>query len=642
MRIVQRILRKVPFLGKPRIEDVLSNDDFARYTQEDIRYLEELLVECSENGCRELIHTYFAVLSDLATRPSDKGIFSKIVDLFRRMVSRDDVGESENTVLSKKRRKESVDQPQKRIKKSEEDPQDVGSDAEETQRVDDVGMTETTGRRRTAVDGRWVSYGYCPKDLVNRPLHPDDLDRALNPNYNFLPGAPRLLFGKMPTDEEEDYFEAEEQTVDEQNSVERCNFNDGKPYTCRQCIAKEHLDRMEALGLLKSEDVHLNVPVVGHASADIDLSLRVAKKKVRSTYYVDWDVKVPQAIAITNSASHRDPAIWPSATHSEDVPSIDVGSQHENIAQDAQNDVCKPAGVAAMRSDTQNVFSAGLDAQIGSSRENESAVVAQEMAVDRTKPVFPAFVFNTKTTNSLPAGTAMAAPPPLNFLSGIYNKASPGVAQPSSGIFSALPKSFAHNIFSTTMSSTAANEKETAEPHALVSSSEAEMPVWNMTAGSPAASLGNPLSKKRDVRSMLSPGNSAEHGISQPMDGARSIDTLFAPRTGAGDAKRPSFLDAALNSNIFSSVPPTINALGGTSDIFKTAQPSAFTLQDQGSEGDAPKANASMFSVNILDGMSSPLRSSTSSLFSFNSNNDDAKSSKKEQDVGSRFNRRKR
>lgn len=323
---IHKLLSKIPFTSKPGLEEMLTNDDFTKYTQDDLDRFEEVLIQNSEDKCKDMIRSYFKVLSSLAKRGGGSGFFGRVASAFRRILhNKSDATqkyEESITALSKKRKRRSSAGVSKRIKR--DDPTSCKTDVavENTTWVNGMNIranrtiqegTENgfehahpvpdSGTRRQR---RKISYGYCPEDLVGKPISPDLFTRALNPEYNFLPGLPKLVLGDIPTDEEDEYFRKKEYMNSFSDEYgEKCNFNDGKPYNCRRCVEKEYIDKMEGLGLLGCDAGLLDVVIDrGHVrnddrKGDDAHSLQEKRRKIEGKYYVDWVIK-----ADTPSAEH--------------------------------------------------------------------------------------------------------------------------------------------------------------------------------------------------------------------------------------------------------------------------------------------------------------------------------------------------
>ncbi|KAL0266175.1 UNVERIFIED_CONTAM: hypothetical protein PYX00_011892 [Menopon gallinae] len=320
----EKLLRRIPFASKPRIEEMLANDDFSKYTQDDLDYFEEVLVQCSEDKCKDMIRRYFKVLSSLAGRSSGDGFFGRILGVFRRMLQNvpgdDKKHDGETGTSTKKRRRRSSTGTHKRVKRQEGldgvmHPAGNGvictgegyAAAESADRGASVNATEHACMEHTQNKERLrrrMSYGYCPEDLVGKPISPDLFARALNPEYNFLPGLPKLVLGDIPTDEEEEYFRCREYLVGiDDDRGERCNFNDGRPYNCRKCTEKEYVEKIESIGLLRCDAGLLDVvgdrecANPGDDKREEAHSMQEKRRRIAGKYYVDWIVKPDAASA---------------------------------------------------------------------------------------------------------------------------------------------------------------------------------------------------------------------------------------------------------------------------------------------------------------------------------------------------------
>ncbi|KAF7683068.1 hypothetical protein TCON_1718 [Astathelohania contejeani] len=94
--------------------------------------------------------------------------------------------------------------------------------------------------------GHRVSYGILtPKYSDPKNIPGDIMARVRRGEWKIDKSIPSLVFGDIPTDEEEEYFSRTNISniiSDESESeelIEKCNFNDGKPYNCRKCIEKD-------------------------------------------------------------------------------------------------------------------------------------------------------------------------------------------------------------------------------------------------------------------------------------------------------------------------------------------------------------------------------------------------------------------
>lgn len=324
---MQKLLRKIPFTSKPRIEEMLANDDFTKYTQDDLDYFEDILVQCSEDKCKDMIRSYFKVLSGLAKKSSGDGFFGRIIGVFKRMLQStsgtDKKHEEDVAAPSKKRRRRSSVGISKRVKRQDTQDSAIGIAENRGVCVDDINASAGHTIRDSSTNAseyvyqehpqnargqrRTMSYGYCPEDLVGKPISPDLFTRALNPEYNFLPGLPKLVLGDIPTDEEEEYFRNKEylNSFDDDDG-ERCNFNDGKPYNCKKCAEKEYVEKIESLGLLGRDAGLLYVVADGrYMYADDEKkedvhSIQEKRRRIIGKYYVDWNIKTDAPSAADN------------------------------------------------------------------------------------------------------------------------------------------------------------------------------------------------------------------------------------------------------------------------------------------------------------------------------------------------------
>lgn len=321
---IQKLLRKIPFASKPGIDEMLANDDFTKYTQDDLDRFEEMLIQNSEDNCKDMIRGYFKVLSSLAKRGSRDGFFVRVVGVFRRMLHNTsetaEKHEESAAAPSKKRRRRSSAGISKRIKR--EDPTEYkaeivedntfcenstntcASHAIRKSTANDFESTHLDRKPNTERQRRKISYGYCPEDLVGKPISPDLFTRALNPEYNFIPGLPKLVLGDIPTDEEDEYFRKKEYMSSFSDEYdEKCNFNDGKPYNCRRCVEKEYVDKMEGFGLLGGNSGLLGVVTDRECVHSDDRkrdevhSSQEKRRKIEGKYYVDWVIETDMSNA---------------------------------------------------------------------------------------------------------------------------------------------------------------------------------------------------------------------------------------------------------------------------------------------------------------------------------------------------------
>lgn len=395
---LQRLLRKISFAGSPGIEEMLANDDFTKYTQDDLDRFEEILIQNSEEKCKDMIRSYFKVLSSLAKRGRGDGFFGRVASVFRKMLrGTPDTAEKreESTAApSKKRRRRSSAGISKRIKR--EDPAARKAEVVSATAVCVDGANACAShaiRERAASNAelahsaqgpgarrqrRKMSYGYCPEDLVGKPISPDLFARAINPEYNFLPGLPKLVLGDIPTDDEDDYFRKKEYMSSLSDEYdEKCNFNDGKPYNCRRCVEKEYVDKMEGLGLLGGDAGVLGVAAdrryvhTDDRSRDDVHSLHEKRRKIEGKYYVDWAIKTDTHCAehsLRSDSSQRAHGVYSTREDERGGGADEAGAA---VAERSS------AGEAAGRADGDNA-----DSVIASDLDNASAVVAKSPFAD--------------------------------------------------------------------------------------------------------------------------------------------------------------------------------------------------------------------------------------------------------------------
>lgn len=390
---IQKLLRKISFASKPGIEEMLANDDFTKYTQDDLDRFEEILIQNSEDRCKDMIRSYFKVLSSLAKRGRGDGFFGRVVSVFRKMLhSTPDTAEKHEqstAAPSKKRRRRSSTGISKRIKR--EDPAACKAEVVGAAAVCVDGTSTCAShaiRERTASDvepahlepapstrrqRRKMSYGYCPEDLVGKPISPDLFTRAINPEYNFLPGLPKLVLGDIPTDEEDEYFRKKEYMSSLSDEYdEKCNFNDGKPYNCRRCVEKEYVDKMEGLGLLGGDAGLLGVVTdrryvhTDDRRRDDMHSLHEKRRKIEGKYYVDWVIKTDTPCA--EHALRRDSSLEAHGAYSNRENAADGGAERAGAAVAERSSAGEAE--AADRADGDNTDAA---AESGMGKANAAA-----------------------------------------------------------------------------------------------------------------------------------------------------------------------------------------------------------------------------------------------------------------------------